>query len=127
MRYAASSAILISRVAPSSDVQGAVHELVSGAMHSINLEMGLTVSCTRGMLWLTSDHCSDDVVLERGDAYVAAQSGGVTIVALRQAAYRVMGALPGLDKATKRTKGHIRSLRQFLRSSRVRVVAPSMR
>ncbi len=105
---------------------GVQFALAAGSMRSIVVRTGASVVCDRGTLWLTADHSTDDIVLGAGDMYQAAQSGQVTLVALSEGAYRLSNAIPSSAKGRK-PANRVQSMRQFLRSSRLRLAAPAVR
>lgn len=62
-----------------------VIELERGAVLSVAATRGTRVNCLNGVLWLTEDHDSRDIVLEAGRGHAVARRGQAVVQALEAA------------------------------------------
>ncbi len=56
---------------------------------------GDTLTCTRGLLWVTEDNLPHDTVLQEGQRYVSKGAGPVIVNAFEASTFRVMSCKAG--------------------------------
>lgn len=91
---------------------GHTHRIQKGATVSVQRPNGLEVACLQGTLWITHDGDVKDVVLERGQRYVADRNARMLVHALDAAELRLLRAQGRVGLPPRASRRHRKHARQ---------------